>query len=228
MLAASKACADEINVSWQEPMDFGTVPATDADGVYVGPDYVGGQIAGLEEVAMDATGVVYEVQRMVQGGGWTEVAATGMSYKDEDVAYGNTYSYRVRAMNSHGLYSPWKSISETLVEPDSVNAPSNLRATLNEEGQVILQWTAPIGGNQDWFDGDDADTAVDNGDASTRLSYRIERVDANNADTGYGEQIQAHQYGPRSFEDPRITHEQTRTDAMPHDGVGDLRGHGPG
>jgi hypothetical protein len=95
-----------------------------------------------------------------------------------------------------------------------------VRATLNEEGNVVLQWTAPQGGNQEWFVGDDANPNVTNGDESPKLSYRIERVDAQNNDTGdFGERIRKHQYGPRSFDDPRITHEQTYTDENPYSAV---------
>ena len=210
-------------------MDFGTVPAVDDNGVYVGPDYIGGRRAGKEEVGEDATSVTYHVQRMVNDGSWADVTASGMSYTDTNVAYDNTYKYRVRAMNVAGLYSPWTMVSDMLVVPPGVNAPSNLRATLNEDGEVVLQWTAPQGGNQEWFVGDDSDTDVNNGDLSERLSYRIERVDDNDGTTMFSyehedgsvehdEVHRKHQYGPRSFDTPRITHEQTLTDPTPYDG----------
>ena len=219
-LRLSDSCADSIVVTWEEPDYFGTVPATDADGVYVGPDYIGGTIAGLEEVGEDATSVHYEVQRRVNSGSWASVSYTGMMYTDNDVAYGSTYEYRVRAVNPHGLKSNWVAMRMTLTVPDGVNAPSNLRATINEEGDVVLQWTAPMGGNQSWFNEDMSDPQVGNGDLSKRLSYRIERVDANNNDAGnFGMPTQAHRYGPRSFNDPRITHEQTYKDEYPHDGL---------
>ena len=219
MINTSSACADTITVRWQEPMYFGTVPAMDENGVYVGPDYIGGRRAGLEEVGEAATGVTYYVQRMVNKGAWTDVTSDGMSFTDMDVAYGNTYKYRVRAMNGVGLLGPWLMVTEMLEVPPGVNAPSNVRATLNEDGEVILQWTAPKGGNQEWFDDDDMDTNVGNGDLSPSLSYRVERVDAQNNDTdNFGMPTQMHQYGPRSFDTPRITHEQTRPDPDPYDG----------
>ena len=39
---ALAACEDMVTVSWQAPIDLGTVPAMDQNGVYVGPDYIGG------------------------------------------------------------------------------------------------------------------------------------------------------------------------------------------
>ena len=217
-LRLNDSCADSIVVTWEEPDDFGTVPATDADGVYVGPDYIGGNVAGKEEVGEGADSVHYEVERRVNSGASASVSYTDMMYTDRNVDYGSTYEYRVRAVNPHGLKSGWVSMRITLEEPEGVAAPSNLRATLNEEGEVVLQWTAPTLGNQKWFE-DDEDEGVGNGQASNNLSYRIERVTATNADTGFGQPDQAHQYGPRSFDDPRITHEQTYTDEMPHNGV---------
>ena len=218
MLTADPACANSITVSWQEPAEFGTVPATDDNGVYVGPDYIGGEGAGKEEVGEDATSVTYMVERMVGTGGWTMVTHTGTMYMDTDVEYGETYKYRVRAMNDQKLYGPWTMIEHSLVQPDGVNAPHNLRATLNENGEVTLQWTAPVGGNQSWFNGDMADPDVGNGDLSERLSYRIERVDADNVDTDFGQREQFHEYGPRSFDEPRIRQEQDYTDMDPYDG----------
>ena len=43
MLSANPACAERITVSWNAPVDFGTVPELDENGVYVGPDYLGGK-----------------------------------------------------------------------------------------------------------------------------------------------------------------------------------------
>ena len=95
MLDTSAACANTITVTWQEPTDYGTIPAMDENGVYVGPDYIGGRRAGKEEVGEDATGVTYQVQRMVNSGAWASVTPVGMTYTDSNVEYGKTYKYRV-------------------------------------------------------------------------------------------------------------------------------------
>ena len=42
-LMADNACDNSITVDWDPPMSFGTVPTTDMNGVYVGPDYIGGE-----------------------------------------------------------------------------------------------------------------------------------------------------------------------------------------
>ncbi len=218
MLKTEKAC-NAITVTWQAPADFGTVPATDDNGEYVGPDYTGGEGAGKEEVGKKATEVTYKVERMVGDGAWSLVAHTGMEYEDSGLTYGPTYKYRVRAMNSHGLYGPWETIAETLTEPAGVLRPENLRATVNDAGHVVLQWTAPVGGNQSWFDGDKVDQTVGNGDKSKRLTYQIERVDASNMDTGFGKVPRPHRYGPRSFAADQPTQEQTFIDENPHNGA---------
>ena len=210
-LRLNPACADSIGVSWQEPADFGTVPTVDENGVYVGPDYIGGDRAGKEEVGEDAGSVTYQVQRMVDSGSWVTVTHTGMVYTDSDVEYGKTYKYRVRARNGATLYGPWQMIQETLTEPAGVTRPQNLRATLNDEGNVVLQWTAPEGGNQDWRERDDDDLDVGNGDESKRLTYHIEREGSVDPI-----RVQQHRYGPRSFKTQtnptKVTHEQTYTD----------------
>ena len=232
-LGLGTACANSITLSWSAPADPGTAPAIGDGGVYVGPDYIGGRRVGKEEVGETATISGYQVYMKsymtVNADGsmndgadfeWVTVEdfTTQLSYVDNDVAYGYTYEYAVRARNSANLWSPWATDHEVLEVPPGVNAPSNVRATLNEDGEVVLQWTAPQGGNQEWFDDDDADPTVNNSDLSGSLTYRIERVDAANADTGFGMPTQPHQYGPRSFDTPRITHEQTRTDPNPYDG----------
>lgn len=158
-------------------MDFGTVPAVDDNGVYVGPDYIGGRRAGKEEVGEDATSVTYHVQRMVNDGSWADVTASGMSYTDTNVKYGDTYKYRVRAMNVAGLYSPWTMVSEMLVEPDAPSRPSSLVVNLEQDQLTFeLQWDPPGDPNgQLWRTDDDFEDAKAAGDYySDTLSYLIE------------------------------------------------------
>ena len=144
-LMANPACADMVTVSWDAPMDFGTVPTTDQNGVYVGPDYIGGQVAGLEEVGEDATSVTYQIQRRINGGAWsTGTYQDGTSYVDDSVNYGHTYTYRVRARNGANLYSDWMMVSENLTEPPTPLRPSSLVVNLEEDQQAFeLQWDPP-------------------------------------------------------------------------------------
>ena len=142
MLSATPACADRVSVMWQAPNDMGTVPATDQNGVYVGPDYIGADDAGREEVGTDATMVTYQVQRMVNNGPWAAVTPVGMTYTDTNVAYGSSYKYRVRAMNGAGLYGPWAMETEDLTEPAEPQMPRSLNVD-PVNGTVELQWDPP-------------------------------------------------------------------------------------
>ena len=86
----------------------------DENGVYVGPDYIGGDRAGKEEVGQDATSVTYQVERMVNNGPWAPVTPVGRTYTDATWTYeGSTYKYRVRAMNGAGLNGPWTVVIES-------------------------------------------------------------------------------------------------------------------
>ena len=170
---AIAACANIVTVSWQAPSSWGTVPATDRNGVYVGPDYIGADDAGREEVGEDAAPGNYRVQRMVNDGRWASVTPVGRTYTDSNVDYDNTYKYRVRAMNSHGLYGPWAMVTEDLTEPDEPNMPRSLNVD-PVNGTVELQWDAPEDSSDDplWRMLVDFNRA---GDASGNLSYIIER-----------------------------------------------------
>jgi hypothetical protein len=177
MLMADPACADSITVSWNPPMDFGTVATMDENGVYVGPDYIGGRRAGKEEVGEDATSVTYHIQRMVDGGAWNMgMYVNATLYMDDDVEYGSVYKYRVRAKNGANLYSDWMMVREDLTEPAQPLRPGSpvAKHETNEMGQPIiaLNWDAP----------DDSETQlwrsvsdIGAGNMSKSLSYRIER-----------------------------------------------------
>ena len=168
------ACANTITVMWNAPSDMGTVPASDRNGVYVGPDYIGADDAGREEVGEDATMVTYQVQRMVNNGPWAAVTAVGATYTDSNVAYGSTYKYRVRAMNGAGLVGPWSMFTEDLTEPDQPLQPTGLVVQATGPNTVELEWQAPEDEATPplWRTMSDFDRA---GEASNRLKYVIER-----------------------------------------------------
>ena len=165
------SCDDSIMITWQQPADFGTVPAADDNGVYVGPDYIGGNRAGKEEVGQDATSVTYQVQRMVGQGSWATVAHAGTTYIDSNVSYGSTYKYRVRAMNEAGLYGPWAMIDESLMEPAQPQMPRSLNVD-PVNGTVELQWDAPVDTDGLWRTQADFNRS---GDESGNLQYVVER-----------------------------------------------------
>ena len=180
---AIAACANMVTVSWEAPSYLGTVPAMNQRGVYVGPDYIGADDAGREEVGTDATSVTYQFQRMVNNGPWATVAHTGMMYIDRDVEYAeegmphNVYKYRVRAMNGMrgaGLYGPWSMVTEELKQPPKPLQPTGLVVQATGPNTVELEWQAPDDSDTDplWKTMADFDR---NGDASNRLKYVIER-----------------------------------------------------
>ena len=236
-VGAAASCDDQIMVTWMEPSDFGKVPAQ-----FPGcktctnqtPIHIGGNDAGIEIQPGTAVIKSYKVERKAGNGPWMTVAsnlpATDRSWTDDDkdLDYGMTYHYRVRATNNADLTGPAGMVTLTLVEPEGVNRPQNLRATVNDAGAVVLQWTAPEGGNQVWWEADRDDPEVTNRPPgvdvtpdpmrlhsweSKRLTYRVEREGAGNNPIWTDQ----HQYGPRSFvvipTNPTVvTHEQTHTD----------------
>ena len=193
-LRANPACDNLITVRWSAPDYFGTVPELDENGVYVGPDYIGGERAGKEEVGEDATRLTYQVQRMVNHGAWVAVTPVGTSYTDTTVAYGDTYKYRVRAMNGASLTGPWAMVMETLTKPARPLRPGSPVAKHETDASgnsiIALNWDAP----------DDAGTnlwrsVADIGgmNKSKSLSYRVERRIADGAWVPLARE-QAHQY----------------------------------
>ena len=174
MLRADPACANRITVTWSAPDYFGTVPELDENGVYVGPDYIGGERAGKEEVGEDATSVTYQVQRMVNNGAWFAVTPLGTSYTDTAIAYGDTYKYRVRAMNGARVTGPWAMVMEALTEPPQPQMPRSLNVDPTTANRVELEWLAPIDDTDPRLWRTQADFDMP-GDASKNLQYQIER-----------------------------------------------------
>ena len=212
---AIAACANMVTVSWQAPSYLGTVPAMNQRGVYVGPDYIGADDAGREEVGTDATSVTYQVQRMVNNGPWATVAHTDMMYIDRDVEYAeagmphNVYKYRVRAMNGMrgaGLYGPWTMVTETLTEPDRPLRPGSPVAKHETDASgnsiIALNWDAPDDTGTDLWR-----SLADIGgmNKSKSLSYRVERRIGDGAWVILARE-QAHQYIPGETPAEAINH----------------------
>ena len=192
-IGADPACDDMITVRWQAPSSWGTVPAADRNGVYVGPDYIGADDAGREEVGEDAAPGNYQVQRMVNDGRWASVTPDGRTYPDSNVDYDNTYKYRVRAMNSHGLYGPWAMVMEDLTEPPEPQTPRSLNVDPIAANTVELEWLAPLDTATPLLWRTQADFNHP-GDGSRNLQYVIERQVGT---TGSWDKIAKlyHQYG---------------------------------
>ena len=170
-LAATAACDNMVTVTWRAPADFGSVPEVDENGVYVGPDYIGGSRTGKEEVGEDATSVTYQVLRMVNNGAWASVTHVGNTYTDSSVMYGNTYKYVVRAMNGAGLYGPWTRVMEELTRPAEPRMPRSLNVD-PVGGTVELQWDPPVDDASLWRTQADFELP---GNESSSLQYIIDR-----------------------------------------------------
>jgi hypothetical protein len=212
---AIAACANMVTVSWQAPSYLGTVPAMNQRGVYVGPDYIGADDAGREEVGTDATSVTYQVQRMVNNGPWATVAHTDMMYTDRDVGYAeegmppNVYKYRVRAMNGMrgaGLNGPWTMVTETLTEPARPLRPGSPVAKHETDASgnsiIALNWDAPDDtGTNLWRSLAD----IGGMNKSKSLSYRVERRIGDGAWVILARE-QAHQYIPGETPAEAINH----------------------
>ena len=100
--------------------------------------------------ATNETGFV--IERSVNGGAFAELAAPGpsagvgaVSYVDTDVAAGNTYEYRVLAVNATGP-SAWSNTAQAVIPlPPQIAAPSNLtgaatRVGNSQNARVTLTW----------------------------------------------------------------------------------------
>ena len=183
-------CAENITVMWNIPAYAGTAPATDGNGRYVGPDYIGADGAGREEVGQPATIAYYMVERRAYMTGATEMgtwqslgATTETMVVDTNVAYEMTYEYRIRPMNSAGLYGPSSVAKLSLSEPEEPLQPTGLVVQATGPNTVELEWQAPADPVQEngmylWRTMADFNRL---GAASSRLKYVVERqeVDIN-------------------------------------------------
>ena len=179
-LSTSAACAVSITLRWEAPVDAGKV-APDTVGCPVcsdqTPAHTGGTHAGIQVKPGTAMIVNYMVERSVNGGNWQTLTstATGLLYNDEDsLAFGNSYNYRVTAMNNAGLYgeaSYPRSIS--LTEPTVPNVPQSPDADLHAEdaSKVLFTWDPPPG---NWRSINDIN-AIDSKNLSRSLKYHVER-----------------------------------------------------
>jgi len=166
------ACDDRITVTWDAPSDPGLVRAQ-GPGSYIGPDFEGGQGAGIEIQGTAAVIEYYRIERRVGNGSWVVIASevTTLTYvDDDDLEYGSTYTYRVTARNNVPLYSEPSAVqSERLTRPEMPAPPTSLVAVaLSDPPSVTLQWDAPVG---TWR----TETDIGPDYRSLSLSYRIER-----------------------------------------------------
>ena len=187
---AVSSCEDQIMLTWKAPADNGKVPAefpgcaTCTDRT---PTHIGGDDAGIEIQPGTAVITGYMVERKVGDGAWEilDSNVTGMSYvdDDEDLAYGMTYQYRVRAMNNANLTGPAGMDTLPLEQPDRPQRPSSLVVNLEQgASEFELQWDPPTDHEAGsvpkplWRTKADFDAAKLRGDfRSGNLSYLVQR-----------------------------------------------------
>ena len=89
----------------------------------------------------------YEVQRETNP--WITVATTSLdTYVDTDVEEGDTFQYRVRAVNDRGQEGPWSQpMSGTVMVPDipPPGRPPGLEATPLGTSEILVTWNTPSG-----------------------------------------------------------------------------------
>jgi fibronectin type 3 domain-containing protein len=107
--------------------------------------------------ANNETGFV--IERGVNGGAFTTLTTTGprngtgnVTYTDNNLTTGNTYSYRVAAINGAGMSSYSNTTTVNVVAPPSTppTAPSSATVTATQVGKgnnarITLTWTASSG-----------------------------------------------------------------------------------
>ena len=82
----------------------------------------------------------YEYEQDVSGT-WTSTGSAETNYTVMELTNGQSYTFRVRAVNSIGGGAPTPSLSATPA-PTEPDAPESLEATAGD-GKVTLRWTAP-------------------------------------------------------------------------------------
>ena len=132
-------------------------------------------------------------------GTWTSTGSAETNYTVMELTNGQSYAFRVRAVNSIGGGAPTPSLSATpaTTEPD---APESLEATAGD-GQVELRWTAPPDDGGDpvthyEYEQDGSGIWISTGSAETRhtvtglvngqsYTFRVRAVN----DRGYGDVV---------------------------------------
>jgi len=87
----------------------------------------------------------YDVYRGTTSGSYTDIFDAGAgapTYNDSAVTNGQTYYYRIKAVNNEGTSPSSDEAQATPAGPSAPSAPRNL-AAVGHDGYVILTWDAP-------------------------------------------------------------------------------------
>jgi hypothetical protein len=150
----------------------------------------------------------YKVERSTNGGSsWSQIYQGTATSTTNNVAFGTTsVMYRVKAYDTEGLESGWRTSSQvTVVNNNAPSAPPSIAVPNDVKGgsTLVISWTAASDsdGNLSGYilerstDGGSAYTQVYKGDALTytdtitkgwsTVMYRVKTYDSYNAQSGY-------------------------------------------
>lgn len=150
----------------------------------------------------------YKVERSTNGGSsWSQIYQGTATSTTNNVAFGTTsVMYRVKAYNTEGLESGWRTSSQvTVVNNNAPSAPPSIAVPNDVKGgsTLVISWTAASDsdGNLSGYilerstDGGSAYTQVYKGNALTytdtitkgwsTVMYRVKAYDSYNAQSGY-------------------------------------------
>ena len=150
----------------------------------------------------------YKVERSTNGGSsWSQIYQGTATSTTNNVAFGTTsVMYRVKAYDTDGLESGWRTSSQvTVVNNNAPSAPPSIAVPKDVKGgsTLVISWTAASDsdGNLSGYilerstDGGSAYTQVYKGDALTytdtitkgwsTVMYRVKAYDSYNAQSGY-------------------------------------------
>ena len=150
----------------------------------------------------------YKVERSTNGGSsWSQIYQGTATSTTNNVAFGTTsVMYRVKAYDTEGLESGWRTSSQvTVVNNDAPSAPPSIAVPNDVKGgsTLVISWTAASDsdGNLSGYilerstDGGSAYTQVYKGNALTytdtitkgwsTVMYRVKAYDSYNAQSGY-------------------------------------------
>lgn len=150
----------------------------------------------------------YKVERSTNGGSsWSQIYQGTATSTTNNVAFGTTsVMYRVKAYDTEGLESGWRTSSQvTVVNNNAPSAPPSIAVPNDVKGgsTLVISWTAASDsdGNLSGYilerstDGGSAYTQVYKGDALTytdtitkgwsTVMYRVKAYDSYNAQSGY-------------------------------------------
>lgn len=187
-----------------------TAPSTPG-GIYVPSSIMGGtniSISWAKSSDAESNLAGYKVERSTNGGSsWSQIYQGTATSTTNNVAFGTTsVMYRVKAYDTEGLESGWRTSSQvTVVNNNAPSAPPSIAVPNDVKGgsTLVISWTAASDsdGNLSGYilerstDGGSSYTQVYKGNALTytdtitkgwsTVMYRVKAYDSYNAQSGY-------------------------------------------